>query len=59
MFLHKKASRKRKLEQEPEVFKGEVHHVRALLQMKNPNAKKSKKPVDQAAEAAKILKLVG
>jgi len=30
-FLHKKASRKRRLEQEPEVFKGERKRVRRLL----------------------------
>ncbi|HTQ09744.1 MAG TPA: 50S ribosomal protein L35 [Fimbriimonadaceae bacterium] len=30
-FLHKKASRKRRLEQEPEIFKGERQRVRRLL----------------------------
>ncbi|MDR3690163.1 MAG: 50S ribosomal protein L35 [Fimbriimonas sp.] len=30
-FLHKNASRKRRLEQEPEVFKGERKRVRRLL----------------------------
>ena len=32
-FLHKKASRKRRLEQEPEVFQGERKRVRRLLVM--------------------------
>ncbi|MFI5387325.1 MAG: 50S ribosomal protein L35 [Fimbriimonadales bacterium] len=32
-FLHKKASRKRRLEQEPEIFKGERQRVRRLLVM--------------------------
>lgn len=30
-FLHKKASRKRRLEQEPEIFKGERKRVKRLL----------------------------
>ena len=30
-FLHKKASRKRRLEGEPEIFKGERKRVRRLL----------------------------
>ncbi|HVT13038.1 MAG TPA: 50S ribosomal protein L35 [Fimbriimonadaceae bacterium] len=32
-FLHKKASRKRRLEQEPEIFQGERKRVRRLLVM--------------------------
>ena len=32
-FLHKKASRKRRLEQEPEIFKGERKRIRRLLVM--------------------------
>ncbi|MEJ5169713.1 MAG: 50S ribosomal protein L35 [Fimbriimonadales bacterium] len=31
MFLHKSASQKRRLEQEPELFKGEKKRVRRLL----------------------------
>lgn len=30
-FLHKKASQKRRLEQEPEVFRGEMKRVKRLL----------------------------
>lgn len=32
-FLHKKASRKRRLEQEPEIFRGEQKRVKRLLVM--------------------------
>jgi large subunit ribosomal protein L35 len=60
-FLHKKASRKRRLEQEPEIFLGEQQRVRRLLVIGLPKDKKrpSKAKVDQKAEnKAKALALV-
>jgi len=38
-FLHKKASRKRRLEQEPEVFQGEQKRMRRLLVLKQVKVK--------------------
>ncbi|MBS1719077.1 MAG: 50S ribosomal protein L35 [Armatimonadetes bacterium] len=40
-FLHKKASRKRRLELEPEVFQGEQGRMRALLVLRLTNAQKT------------------
>jgi|GEM_PF-161716 large subunit ribosomal protein L35 len=38
-FLHKKASRKRRLEQEPEIFQGEQKRMRRLLVLKQTKVK--------------------
>jgi large subunit ribosomal protein L35 len=40
-FLHKKASRKRKLEMEPEVFQGEQKRMRRLLVLGLTNAQRT------------------
>ena len=57
-FLHKKASRKRRLEQEPEVFRGEQWHIRALLSLAQTKAKGPKKEA-RAKDPAKVQALVG
>lgn len=50
-FLHKKASRKRRLEQEPEVFQGELKRMRRLLVLGQTKTKKkpAKPAVDREA----------
>ena len=52
-FLHKKASRKRRLELEPEIFQGERKRMRRLLVLKQVKVglpKPAEKPVkDRAA----------
>ena len=60
-FLHKNASRKRRLEQEPEVFQGEQKRMRRLLVL--PQVKKTARVVvdktDRKAEnRAKLLAMV-
>ena len=55
-FLHKKASRKRRLEGEPEVFQGEQKRMRRLLVIGLPKSKKKK--TDQSSENAKNRGLV-
>lgn len=58
-FLHKKASRKRRLEQEPEVFQGEQKRVRRLLVIgqtakKATAARGEKAPTDRARLVALV-----
>ncbi len=55
-FLHKKASRKRRLEQEPEVFQGEQKRMRRLLVIGQPKSKRKKS--SQAVENVKNRALV-
>ena len=65
-FLHKKASRKRRLELEPEVFRGEQKRIRRLLVIglvKDPtlydaDAKKAEKAAKAAANRAKLVAMV-
>ena len=65
-FLHKKASRKRRLELEPEVFRGEQKRMRRLLvlaQVKEPSlydvdARNAAKAEKAAANRAKLVALV-
>ena len=44
-FLHKSGSQKRRLEQEPELFRGEQKRVRRLLVMAQPKSMKAGRPV--------------
>jgi len=65
-FLHKKSSRKRRLEQEPEVFRGEQKRMRRLLvlaQVKEPTlydaeARKTEKAAKAAENRAKLIAMV-
>ena len=62
-FLHKRGSRKRRLESEPEVFQGEQKRMRRLLVLGQTKAKaKPVKTVDREARAtadrAKLVSLV-
>jgi large subunit ribosomal protein L35 len=65
-FLHKKSSRKRRLEQEPEVFRGEQRRMRRLLVIglvKEPSAydadaAKTAKAEKAAANRAKLVAMV-
>lgn len=51
-FLHKIGSRKRRLEQEPEVFRGEQKRMRRLLVMGQPRAKATVTVEDAKAKRA-------
>src|SRR5450631_3428271 len=56
-FLHKKASRKRRLEQEPEVFQGEQKRMRRLLVIPQPKTRSTVSVEDaKAARAARATK---
>jgi large subunit ribosomal protein L35 len=66
-FLHKRASRKRRLEQEPEVFQGELKRMRRLLVLGHTKVKdKPAKPAaapeaveqKQAENRAKLVAMV-
>jgi large subunit ribosomal protein L35 len=65
-FLHKIASRKRRLEQEPEVFRGEQKRMRRLLVMGQPKVKathsvqsaKDKRADRATADRAKLVAMV-
>lgn len=65
-FLHKKSSRKRRLEQEPEVFRGEQKRMRRLLvigQVKPPSvydadAAKAARTAKAADNRAKLVAMV-
>jgi len=62
-FLHKKSSRKRRLEAEPEVFQGEQKRMRRLLvlaQIKDatPRVAEEVKQARAETERAKLVSLV-
>ena len=65
-FLHKIASRKRRLEQEPEVFQGEQKRMRRLLVMGHPRVKstesvasaKAARAARSTADRAKLVSMV-
>ncbi|RYG43294.1 50S ribosomal protein L35, partial [bacterium] len=63
-FLHKKASRKRRLEGEPEVFQGEQKRMRRLLVIGQTKKKNRAVPVvvdreaRAAADRAKLVSMV-
>ena len=57
-FLHKKASRKRRLEQEPEIFQGERKRMRRLLVIKQPRVSDPMPIEKPAKDRAALLSLL-